>query len=151
MILLCLAFKVKNMNHYNFNEIEIGAVATFEIKITEKKMKMFTEISGDLNPLHINPEYAKERGYVDKVVYGMLASSYYSTLIGVYLPGEKCLLNKCDVDYRKPVYIGDILTVFGEVVDKRNATHRLKINGKMVNQEGETVNTAKLTVSFTGD
>lgn len=139
------------MNYYNFNEIEIGENATFEIKITENQMKMFAEISGDLNPMHMNSKYAKERGYANKVVYGMLASSFYSTLVGMYLPGEKCLLHKCDVDYRNPVYVGDKLTVFGEVVDKRSATRRLKIKGKMVDQEGKTVNTADITVGFTGD
>lgn len=139
------------MNHYSFDEIEIGTSATFETEITENQMAIFAQISGDLNPMHIDSKYAKEHGYADKVVYGMLASSFYSTLVGMYLPGEKCLLNKCDVDYRKPVYVGDELTVFGEVIDKRNATRRIKIKGKMVNQEGVTVNTAEITVSFTGD
>lgn len=139
------------MNHYSFNEIEIGTSTTFEMKITENQMKMFAEISGDLNPMHVDSEYAKERGYMDRVVYGMLASSFYSTLVGMYLPGEKCLLNKCSVDYRNPVYVDDKLAISGEVVDKRSATRRLKIKGKMVNQEGITVNTAEITVSFTGD
>lgn len=139
------------MNHYSFNEIEIGTSTTFETEITENQMAMFAQISGDLNPMHIDSKYAKEHGFADKIVYGMLASSFYSTLVGMYLPGEKCLLNRCDVDYRKPVYVGDKLTVFGEVIDKRNATHRIKIKGKMVNQEGVTVNTAEITVSFTGD
>lgn len=139
------------MNHYSFDEIEIGTNAAFETEITDNQMAMFAQISGDLNPMHIDSKYAKERGYADKVVYGMLASSFYSTLVGMYLPGEKCLLNKCDIDYRKPVYVGDKLTVFGEVIDKRNATRRIKIKGKMVNQERVTVNTAEITVSFTCD
>lgn len=139
------------MNHYSFDEIEIGTNAAFETEITDNQMAMFAQISSDLNPMHIDSKYAKERGYADKVVYGMLASSFYSTLVGMYLPGEKCLLNKCDVDYRKPVYVGDKLTVFGEVTDKRNATRRIKVKGKMVNQEGVTVNTAEITVSFTSD
>lgn len=139
------------MNHYSFDEIEIGTSATFETEITDNQMAMFAQISGDLNPMHIDSKYAKEHGFADKIVYGMLASSFYSTLVGMYLPGEKCLLNRCDVDYRKPVYVGDKLTVFGEVIDKRNATRRIKIKGKMVNQEGVTVNTAEITVSFTGD
>lgn len=137
------------MNHYTFDEIEIGLKETFPVKITEEHMAIFAKMSGDLNPMHIDSNYAKEHGYKDKIVYGILASSFYSTLVGMYLPGEKCLLNKCDVDYRKPVYVGDNLNVYGEVVEKRNATRRIKIKGKMVNQEGITVNTAEITVSFT--
>lgn len=138
------------MNHFDFNTIEIGMNETFQVEISQAKMDMFTEISGDLNPMHVDSDYAKKNGYTDTIVYGMLASSYYSTLVGMYLPGEKCLLNKCDIDFRKPVYVGDILTVYGEVIDKRYATRRIKIKASMRNQEDITVNTAVITVSFTG-
>lgn len=139
------------MNHYTFDELEIGCTASFEVIISDREMELFAELSGDLNPMHVDAEYAQGHGYLDKVVYGMLAASFYSTLVGMYLPGEHCLLNKCDVDYRNPVYIGDKLSVQGEVIDKRMATHRIKIKGKMVNQEGVTVNAAEIVVSFTGD
>ena len=139
------------MNQYSFDEIEIGLEASFEAEITEDQMKMFADFSGDFNPMHVDSEYARKCGFSDKVVYGMLVSSFYSTLVGMYLPGEKCLLNKSEIDYRNPVYVGDRLKVFGEVVDKRMATHRIKIKGKMINQKGITVNTAEITVSFTGD
>lgn len=137
------------MKHYNFEDIEIGMTESFKSSITEEKMELFATLSGDLNPMHVDANYAKMGGYKDRLVYGMLASSFYSTLVGMYLPGEKCLLNKCDVDYRKPVYIGDELVITGEVIDKRAATRRIKIKAKAINQEGVTVNTAEITVSFT--
>lgn len=139
------------MNNYSFEKIEIGTTEYFKVVIDEHKMKLFEELSGDLNPMHVDSDYAKRKGYRDKIVYGMLSSSFYSTLVGMYLPGEKCLLNKCDVDYRKPVYIGDEITVIGEVIDKRIGTRRLRIKGKMVNQNGITVNSAEITVGFTGE
>ena len=137
------------MKHYSFEDIEIGMTESFKSSITEEKMELFATLSGDLNPMHVDANYAKNGGYKDRLVYGMLASSFYSTLVGMYLPGEKCLLNKCDVDYRKPVYIGDELVITGEVIDKRVATRRIKIKAKAINQEGVTVNTAEITVSFT--
>lgn len=139
------------MNHYTFEEISIGTTESFQTIIDERKMQLFTELSGDLNPMHVDKKYAVSKGYADRIVYGMCASSLYSTLVGVYLPGEKCLLNKCEVEYRKPVYIGDELTVSGEVIDKRDATRRIRIKGKMINQNGITVNTAEIQVSFTRD
>lgn len=137
------------MKHYTFEEVEIGLTESFTVLITDDQMKTFTGLSGDLNPMHTDAEYAKSKGYKDIVVYGMLSSLFWSTLVGMYLPGERCLLNKCDVDYRKPVYVGDLLTVIGEVVDKREGTRRIKIKGRMMNQEGVIVNTAEITVSFT--
>lgn len=139
------------MNHYTFEEISIGTTEVFKAKIDEKKMELFAELSGDLNPMHIDKEYAVSKGFAGRIVYGMCTSSLYSTLVGMYLPGEKCLLNKCDVEWKKPVYIGDELTVSGEVIDKRDATRRIKIKGKMVNQDGMIVNKAEIQVSFTKD
>ncbi len=139
------------MNHYTFEEIEIGISSSFDSVITEEDMKLFADLSGDLNPMHVDADYAKSKGYKDKVVYGMLASSLYSTLVGMYLPGERCLINNCEVDYRKPVYVGDSLTVMGEVTDKRNSTRRIKVKGKTINQNGVIVNTSEITISFTGD
>ena len=137
------------MKHYTFEEVQIGLTESFTVLITDDQMKTFTGLSGDLNPMHTDAEYAKSKGYKDIVVYGMLSSLFWSTLVGMYLPGERCLLNKCDVDYRKPVYVGDLLTVIGEVVDKREGTRRIKIKGRMMNQEGVTVNTDEITVIFT--
>lgn len=137
------------MEHYSFEDIDIGIVESFEVDITEDKMKAFSQLSGDFNPMHVDYKYAIEHGYKGILVYGMLSSLFYSTLVGMYLPGEKCLLNKCAVDYKQPVYIGDKLTVSGRVVDKRVGTRRIMIYGQMTNQEGVTVNTADITVSFT--
>lgn len=137
------------MKHYSFEDIKLGLSEYFTSTVTEKQMKMFAELSGDFNPMHIDSAYAKDRGYKDRVAYGMMVSSLYSTLVGMYLPGEKCLLNRSDVNYRKPVYIGDRLTVSGEIIDKRLGTRRIRIKGKMINQEGDIVNTAEITVSFT--
>lgn len=137
------------MEHYSFEDIDIGIVESFEVDITEDKMKVFSQLSGDFNPMHVDYKYAIERGYKGVLVYGMLSSLFYSTLVGMYLPGKKCLLNKCAVDYKQPVYIGDKLTVSGRVVDKRVGTRRIMIYGQMTNQEGVTVNTADITVSFT--
>lgn len=137
------------MKHYSFDDIEIGKIAKFDVEITQEKMKMFAEISGDFNPMHVDCQYALDKGYKDVLVYGMLSSLYYSTLVGMYLPGEKCLLNKCAVDYKSPVYIGDKLTINGRVVDRRAGTRRIKICGQMTNQEGVIVNTADIMVSFT--
>lgn len=137
------------MKHYTFEEVQVGLMESFTVLITDDQMKTFTSLSGDLNPMHTDAEYARSKGYKDIVVYGMLSSLFWSTLVGMYLPGERCLLNKCDIDYRKPIYVGDLLTVIGEVVDKREGTRRIKIKGRMMNQEGVIVNTAEITVSFT--
>ena len=139
------------MNQYSFEDMKPGMTESFSVEITEELQQQFENMSGDMNPLHKDAEFARKRGFQDRVVYGMLASSFYSTLVGVYLPGEKCLINECKISYHLPVYIGDRLLVEGTVSDVREGTRRVKVTGKMTNQNGELVNAALITVSFTAE
>lgn len=95
------------MNKYKFEDLYLGLKEEFDVVVTEEKMKQFENLSGDINPLHIDEEYAKSKKMIGKVVYGMLTSSFYSTLVGVHLPGEKCFLQGIDINFKKPVFIGE--------------------------------------------
>jgi len=139
------------MNQYSFEDMKPGMTESFSVEITKELQQQFENLSGDMNPLHKDAEFARRRGFQDRVVYGMLASSFYSTLVGVHLPGEKCLINECKISYHLPVYIGDRLLVEGTVSDVREGTRRIKVAGKMTNQNGELVNAAVITVSFTAE
>ena len=97
------------MNEYRFSNIEIALEESFEVKIDTSMMDKFLDISNDINPLHVNSNYAKEKGFPGRVVYGLLTSSFYSTLVGVHLPGKHCILQGIDIQFSKPVYIGDAL------------------------------------------
>ena len=127
------------MNHYKYDEIEVGMVESFSRIITEQMQEMFLQISGDENPLHNDATFAKEKGYVDKVVYGMLTASLFSTLAGVYMPGEKSLLQSVESKFVKPVYIGDELTVTGKVVEKSETYELIRVKAEIRNQRGEKV------------
>ena len=127
------------MNDFTYEEIEIGHKESFEITITEEMMEAFKVITGDINPLHNDEDYAKQKGNPSRVVYGMLTSSFLSTLAGVYLPGKRSLIQEVSIKMAKPVYIGDTITVEG-VVDEKNDTFKLlMIKYSMKNQNGAKV------------
>ena len=134
------------MNTYTYNEINVGIQEEFEVTITDEMMKQFEVISGDINPLHIDEGYAKKKGMLGRVVYGMLTSSFYSKLVGVYLPGEKCLLQEIDISFRSPVYINDKLTVIGKVVSKNDIFNQVTIKAWVINGEGKKVSKARIKV-----
>ncbi len=139
------------MRRYRFEDMEIGMTERFAVTVGEEQQDAFYRLTGDCNPLHRDADFARKRGFEDRVVYGMLASAYYSTLAGVYLPGENCLINECKITYHQPVYPGDVLTVEGVVKDVRESTRRVKIEGKMTRTDGTVVNTALISVSFTAE
>lgn len=137
------------MNHYTFEEITEGLSESFAVTVTEEMHNGFTSMSGDVNPMHMTDEYARSHGYENKLVYGMLTASLYSTLVGVYLPGEHCVFHEVHTTFNAPVYIGDTLTVSGKVVEIHEGFKRIKIKAQAVNQNGKKVSRATLTVGFT--
>lgn len=127
------------MNSYTLAELRPGMTESFTVTVTEEKMELFRQLSGDVSPIHIDPEYAQQRGYPGRVCYGMLGASFFSTLAGVYLPGEHCLLHSVESKFAKPIFIGDTLTVTG-VVDEVNETFsEITIKASITNQNGKKV------------
>ena len=136
------------MNYYKLSDMEIGLEEFFEATIDEYKMDKFLEISNDINPLHLDRDYAKEKGFSNRVVYGLLTSSFYSTLVGVYLPGKYCILQGIDIQFSKPVYIDDTLKISGKVSYINEAYKRIEIKAIITNQDNKKVSKATIKVGL---
>ena len=120
--------KIDKMNSYTFDELaadfaggKTKCSASFTVQVTQGMMETFADLSGDTNPLHTDEVFARSRGFEGKVAYGMLSASFYSRLVGVYLPGKNCLFQSIEATFNRPVYAGDVLSVTGRVtqVDER--------------------------------
>ena len=135
------------MNHYTYEEIEEGMVQSFEAVVTREDQEAFRGITKDENPLHKDSLFAVEKGYKDQVVFGMLTASYYSTLAGVYLPGERSLIHSVETKFLKPVYIGDTLKIEGKVTEKNDTYRLIYIKATIRNQDGVKVSKATLQVA----
>ena len=127
------------MNHYTLSEISVGHTESFISEITAEKMELFYQITGDDSPIHRDEAYAKERGFAGRVCYGLLGGSLFSTLAGVYLPGEHCLLHSVECKFVKPIFIGDVLTVSGTVTEVNETFSEITIKATITNAEGKKV------------
>ena len=134
------------MNSYKFVDINVGLEESFSVRVNSEKLDKFLTISGDINPLHTDAEYSKSKGFSDRVVYGMLTSSFFSTLVGVYLPGKYCILQGVDIQFSKPVYIDDILTITGKVSSINESYKQLEIKAVIINQDNKKVSKATIKV-----
>lgn len=135
------------MNSYTFDEINIGHKESFTVIVSEADRDRFRDITGDINPLHNDLDYAKSKGHDRCVAFGMLSASYLSTLAGVYLPGKNSLIQKTEVNFRKPVYVGDTLTVSGEVTDKSDTFKVIEVKVQITNQDGVKVVKGKMEIA----
>lgn len=134
------------MNHYRFEDIYVGLKEEFQVVVTPEMLEQFCQITGDVNPLHTQESFAKEKGYETRVAYGMLTASFLSTLAGVYLPGERSLIHSVESKFTKPVYAGDVLTVSGQVTECNEMFSVFTMKTVIVNQKGEKVLRGKMQV-----
>lgn len=136
------------MNHYSLEDLSVGMSEEFQVVITKEMHETFTKLTGDVNPMHMTEEYAKEHGYDGRLVYGMLTASFYSTLVGVYLPGEHCVFHEVKTTFNAPVYEGDELTIKGTVEEIHEMFKRVKIKAEIRNGAGKKVSRATLVVGL---
>mgnify|MGYP000235120380 CR=1 FL=1 len=139
------------MNNYALQEIQLGLKEYFEVTITKDMLASFQTITGDSNPLHSNLSYAQSKGFPDRVIYGMLTASFLSTLAGVYLPGMESLIHNVNVNFHNPVFIGDVLTVAGEVREKDERFEIIKLKIKISNQKSIRVVSGSMQIGLIED
>lgn len=136
------------MKHYQYDEIKVGMEEKFQIEITDQMLDVFCTLTGDENPLHCDEEYAKEKGKKGRVAYGMLTASFLSTLAGMYLPGEKSLIQSVEVKFLKPVYIGDVLEIKGVVEEKHDVFQRIELKVTATRNGTEKVLKGKMKIGI---
>jgi len=133
---------------YAFSDLKTGHQESFSVTLSDEMMEQFKNITGDINPLHLDAEYARKAGFPDRVVYGLLTASFYSTLVGVYLPGKYALfLGAKKMNFHRPVFVGDRLTVTGTIANLNEAFKVIEIKATIVNQRSELVSDASLNAS----
>ena len=93
----------------------------------EEELSAFASLTGDRNPLHMDEYYARRTATGGRVVHGMLAASFVSTLIGEQIPGPGALWQSFQVNWRRMIRIGDTLRLQARVVAIQAATRTLDL------------------------
>ena len=136
------------MNEYQWENLHLGLKHGFSASFTEEMVANFAALSGDTNPLHVDPDYALNAGFPSPVVFGMMTSALYSKLVGVYLPGKYALLQGIDIDFNSPSHAGENLNVEGEITFLSDAFHRLEIKATIRRDDRNLVSKAKIRAGF---
>lgn len=136
------------MNTYCWDELAVGIKHEFEWTFTEEMVDWFARLSGDINPLHVDRGYAAGAGFPSPVLFGMITSSLYSQLVGVYLPGKFALLEGIDLDFHAPAFAGDNLIVSGEIVFKSDSFRRIEIKARIRKEDRKLISKAVIRVGL---
>lgn len=123
-------------NQYKFDEIKIGFEYKFTEKITKSSLVSFANLSGDYSPLHMDEDYAKSTKFKKRVCHGMLLASFFSKLVGMYIPGKNALYFSQTLNFQNPCFVDDTVTVQGQVIDKSDSTRIITLKTSIYNQTG---------------
>ena len=121
-----------------YDSITVGDKATLTRTLTRKDIQLFAIMSGDVNPAHVDEEYANSSQFHHIIAHGMWGGALVSTVLGTQLPGPGTIYLKQDFTFRHPVSLGDNLTVTVTVVEKREH-HQVLLDCACINQDGEVV------------
>jgi 3-hydroxybutyryl-CoA dehydratase len=117
----------------------------FAKTVTEADIVLFAGISGDINPIHLNQEFAEESIFEDRICHGMLTASFISTVLGTKLPGPGCVYLSQNLKFLAPVKAGD--TVRARVTVREIIPEKKRVRLETVCTIGETpVITGEATV-----
>lgn len=121
------------------SEIKVGDEAYFAKTMTETDMMLFAGITGDLNQLPINGEFARKTRFGQRVAHGMLTASFVTNIIGMKLPGFGTALRSFKVRFTAPVFLNDTVEVGIRATEVNVADNTATFETWAVNQRGETV------------
>jgi 3-hydroxybutyryl-CoA dehydratase len=127
------------MKGYTVNELKVGQSAAFTKTVTETDVYLFAGVTGDINPAHVNEEYAKTTMFKTRIAHGMLGAGFISAVLGMQLPGPGTIYVKQDLKFKAPVRIGDTVTAEATVKEIDAAKNRVIMTTVVKNQEGTVV------------
>jgi 3-hydroxybutyryl-CoA dehydratase len=128
-------------------ELRVGDRAEFSKTISETDVYLYAGVTGDLNPAHINEEYAKKTFFKTRIVHGMLLSGLISGVLGNKLPGPGTVYIRQELNFLAPVRMGDTITASVEILEIMAEAKRIRAKTTCVNQEGTLVLDGEAIVS----
>ena len=86
---------------------KVGQSWNYEWTLSNKVYQKFLNLSNDYNPMHTNSNYARSKGYKDKIIHGNILSCFISFFIGELLPIKNLVIIGQNIKYENAMYIND--------------------------------------------
>lgn len=129
-----------------YDSLSIGDSATFSKTLTEKELVLFAAVSGDVNPVHLDAEFAKTSMFGERIAHGLWSGSLISAALATQLPGPGTIYLSQDLSFRRPAKLGDTLTVTLTVKEKQDEKKIVILDCVVTNQDDKAVVTGTAKV-----
>lgn len=122
-----------------FSKLSLGLSTQYSKTVTEQDIQLFAVLSGDANPVHLDAEYAATTQFGEQIAHGMLTGAVISAAIAMQMPGPGTIYLGQTLAFKRPVKIGDTVTVTLTVAEKHPSKPRATLDCTVTNQDGVTV------------
>mgnify|MGYP001194198634 CR=1 FL=1 len=120
-----------------FEDLTVGQTAQKQFRVSAENVLEFARISGDNNPVHLDPAYAARTPFGQVIAPGLLVSSHISALIAMRLPGPGSIYVQQNLKFRAPVFLDEELTAAVVIQELKSEGRRVVLSTSVTKADGE--------------
>ncbi len=125
---------------------KVGDGYKFERFISAEAVQRFAEVVGDLNPVHLDMEFAEKSFFKKRIVHGAFLVGLISKVLGMDFPGQGTIYISQNSTFKRPVYVDTTVTVEVKVTQVLAEERRLVLDTNVLNAEGKICLSGSATV-----
>ena len=133
------------LENITYDELNIGDSATYTRTLTEEELVLFAAVSGDVNPVHLDKEYASKSLFKERIAHGMWSGALISAALATVIPGPGTVYLEQSLNFKRPVKLEDTLTIKLTVLRKEER-NRVVFECEVINQDADLVVTGEAKV-----
>jgi 3-hydroxybutyryl-CoA dehydratase len=127
------------LSNFTYDEIQIGQTARYSKVVESRDIQLFAAVSGDVNPVHLDADFAATTPFKGPIAHGMLTGALISAALALELPGPGTIYLGQSLRFRLPVRPGDAISIQLEVTEKRDKRKVVTLDCKAFNQNDKLV------------
>ena len=115
----------------------LGDTYTENVQFSQANVDIFAQVTGDNNPIHVDPVYAATTPFGKPIVHGFYAGSVFSKVFGTTWPGEGTIYLYQEMSFRAPVFVDQKYTATFEIIEIDAEKHRATVRCQLEDGEGK--------------